>query len=360
MEFQVYLSGYDFQSEGEIISLLTGICGHRPNSVYIVKKDNAFPYAFARFDNEEDAADCIRRADRYLMPNGNFLRVKWNKDLTPFLDQRLKRQSEGSNLFVMGLPPNLNEDALINFFKAHGYKSVINASINRTPEGVSKGFGFVKFDNYQEKLDCYKTLNKNTELGFLMKLDFAHKSRSQIAREQLDQSANVLQIYNLDPEKVTRAVLMKSFSRFGPILKMAFDPIQKDIAYVMLENHQQAETAMMALQNYMFGGTTQAKIAFGSMPEESVSEEPLTVTVPIMKPPKGQQRLYPVYFDEKGVKRIIKIIDRTAELRRPLAIAGSNPHVANKRMELVEIKNDKKFEWQFNDEIPPSTRFWFF
>ena len=68
------------------------------------------------------------------------------------------RGPQGANLFVLGFPEYVNDDALYNLFAPYG--TVLSANVMRDPAtGASKNFGFVSYEHPQHAQAAMQALN---------------------------------------------------------------------------------------------------------------------------------------------------------------------------------------------------------
>jgi RNA recognition motif-containing protein len=64
----------------------------------------------------------------------------------------------GTNLFIFHLPPDLDDAGLYSLFKPFGEVLSVKVMTDKMT-GVSKGFGFVKFKNYDDAMSAINTMN---------------------------------------------------------------------------------------------------------------------------------------------------------------------------------------------------------
>ncbi|PUU80212.1 hypothetical protein B9Z19DRAFT_975951 [Tuber borchii] len=94
-------------------------------------------YGFARYENTDEAEDCIRGlvSSKY---EAGFARESFNARLKTLADPN------STNVYVSNLPRSMNEKTMQDIFS--GY-TVVSNRILRDPEGNSRGVGFARFED---------------------------------------------------------------------------------------------------------------------------------------------------------------------------------------------------------------------
>ncbi|RPB04252.1 RNA-binding domain-containing protein [Choiromyces venosus 120613-1] len=94
-------------------------------------------YGFARYENVDEAEDCIRGlvSSKY---EAGFARESFNARLKTLADPN------STNVYVSNLPRSMNEKTMQDIFS--GY-TVVSNRILRDPEGNSRGVGFARFED---------------------------------------------------------------------------------------------------------------------------------------------------------------------------------------------------------------------
>lgn len=64
----------------------------------------------------------------------------------------------GFSVFVGDVSSEVSDGQLLEFFKAR-YKSVLDAKVQRNPDGSGKGYGFVRFSNQLDLQNAIETMN---------------------------------------------------------------------------------------------------------------------------------------------------------------------------------------------------------
>lgn len=124
-------------------------------------------YGFVEFRSEEDANYAIKILNMVKL-YGKPLRV--NK-----ASQDRATQDVGANLFIGNLDPDVDETLLHNTFSAFGVV-VGNPKVMRDPDsGVSKGFGFIAFDDFEASDIAIEAMNGQYLGGRPISVGYAYK-----------------------------------------------------------------------------------------------------------------------------------------------------------------------------------------
>jgi splicing factor 3B subunit 4 len=124
-------------------------------------------YGFIEFRSEEDANYAIRTLNMVKL-FGKPLRVSKAA-------QDKAMQDVGANLFIGNLDPDVDETLLYNTFSAFGVV-INNPKVMRDPEtGVSKGFGFVSFDDFDASDTAIEAMNGQYLGGRPISVMYAYK-----------------------------------------------------------------------------------------------------------------------------------------------------------------------------------------
>lgn len=123
-------------------------------------------YGFVEFKNEEDADYAIKIMHMVKL-FGKPIHV--NK-----ASQDKRTQEVGANLFVGNLNSEIDEKTLKDIFYSFGI--VVSTKIMRDPEsGVSKGYGFVSYDNFESADNAINTMNGQYVGGKPIDVSYAYK-----------------------------------------------------------------------------------------------------------------------------------------------------------------------------------------
>ena len=136
-------------------------------------------YGFIEFDSHEEAAEALKMVDGKAMPKAQnkVFRLNWasyqnksnnNINATEF------------SIYVCELDPSVNEEILKNHF-LNIYPSVISAKIIVDPATkISKGYGFVKFSDYEESQKAISEMNMKQINGKTMRVGQASFKKNAV------------------------------------------------------------------------------------------------------------------------------------------------------------------------------------
>ncbi|KAL5486691.1 hypothetical protein EMCRGX_G019205 [Ephydatia muelleri] len=105
-------------------------------------------YAFVNFHTVEDATRAIDTLNGLPMQNKT-IKVSYARPSSTSI--------KNANLYVAYLPKSYNQTDLENLFRPFG--TIITSKILAEPSGVSRGVGFVRFDQHAEAETAISTLN---------------------------------------------------------------------------------------------------------------------------------------------------------------------------------------------------------
>eukprot|EP01132_Coremiostelium_polycephalum_P004675 gene4675-5841_t len=190
-----------------------------------------------------------------------------------------KTNTQEFSIYVGDLAPDVSETQLLNIFVAK-YPSVRGARVIADTNGASKGFGFIKFTNENEKdralveMQGYYISNKPVKLN-----NPTHKKAQAFMNldpGQISTDPNNTAIYvsQLDP-LIDEEVLRSSYGEITYIRMLA----NKCSAFVNYVQRQSAEAAF-GLNNHPIGNT-KIKIQWGkNTPPPQALQQPLNPNVP--------------------------------------------------------------------------------
>ncbi|CAI2375834.1 unnamed protein product [Moneuplotes crassus] len=167
-EATVYVGKLDSKVNEELLWELFIQCGpvmnvHIPRDKITNEHQN---YGFVEFKNEEDA-DYAIKIMHMIRLFGKPIHV--NK-----ASQDKRTQEVGANLFVGNLTPEVDEKSLKDVFSSFGI--VLSTRIMRDPEtGISKGYGFVNYDNFESADMAINTMNGQYISGQPVDVSYAYK-----------------------------------------------------------------------------------------------------------------------------------------------------------------------------------------
>lgn len=353
-----------WQSEEQLIAYIREKCGVTVRSVWFCKNKTSGQlegYGFLDFDKTNDAALVMRLLKDTPIPHapGTRFRLNWGSTRTE-TDTETLQQASGYQVYVGNLPSTVSDDRLLQYFQKY-FPRAISARLIRGPDGYSKGFGFVKFNTFQEVKDAIKQLNGSTELGRPIKVNEATANRMHGQSSGADTTTTTLFLRDLDPEIVKEDTLRHHFAPYGNVLKVRIVSEHPDWAYITMETRLEAESARNALQGSRFGGTTKCDIQFGRPVDDDVTKNEGQVSVPIMKAKTVNRRKQAEFFDDAGVDKIMGMIARVSESGRATPLAFADAKMANiaHGRDCLEMQH-RVFDWGSSMDCSGASRFWWY
>jgi len=185
----------------------------------------------------------------YTEVRGRPIRIMWSQR-----DPSLRKSGAG-NIFIKNLDPSIDNKALHDTFSAFG--NILSCKV-AMEDGVSKGYGFVHYENAESAEAAIKGVN-----GMLLndkKVYVGHhipkKERINKIEEQMKKYTNIY-IKNID-ESVDEKTLEKDFSKYGKITSCV---IQKDengksrgFGFINYENSDEAHLAVESMHEKEYHG----------------------------------------------------------------------------------------------------------
>jgi len=189
--------------------------------VQMDEKGNSKGFGFVHFERSEQADQAITQVNGMLVGQKEVYVAKF----LPKKERLLQKGHSWSNVYVKDLDPNLNEAQLVAKFESFG--KTTSVAIMKSPDGSSKGFGFVCFEKHDDAVKAVEELNgmvlgaKKIWCGRAQKKSEREqelKSKFRVLKlEQMTKYSGInLYIKNLEDE-VTEERLKKEFSAFGTI-----------------------------------------------------------------------------------------------------------------------------------------------
>lgn len=317
-------------------------------------------YGFIDFNSASDAATVLRLLKDTPIPHDHSFSFKlnWGKNES---DLETIQQASGYSVYVGNLPLAVDESKLLSYFRRY-FPEVINARIVNGTDGVSKGYGFVKFNTQREVNEAIKALNGSAEFGRPIKVSEASGNRIHTETTGTDLTNTTLFVSDLDPEIVKEEKLLFYFRQYGNVVRIKFVNGHPDWAYVTMETRTEAESARNALQGTRFGGTQKAIIQFGRAIEEAMPAKSVqSVTIPRIKPPKISAKVRAQYFDGAGTERVIDIMNQFSRSQRPFPLNLSAAKTANAMYENRAFAQSMLLDWNCSEgDVTANSRFWYF
>jgi len=190
-----YLKNIDqdmIKTEEDLTKLFEDLTGGKVTSSKLVTSNGSLTGAgFVAFLDHESAVKACELASTIKSPaQAN------NEDFKPMICTRFMRKNErtqvlkekfdgegesvskkpsNNNIFIKNLDPHVNDEMLKNEFLKYG--PILSAKVMKSDEGISKGFGFVCFENSEHaakvveaaKNQAMTFFNKNLYVAFAMK-----------------------------------------------------------------------------------------------------------------------------------------------------------------------------------------------
>jgi len=198
-------------------------------------------YAYVNFVNFEDARRAIDTLNNTSI-KGRACRIMWcNRDPST-------RRSGVGNIFIRGLDPTIGPKELHDTFSQFG--NIISCKVATYPDGKSKGYGYVHFENHSNAEQAIKIVN-NKQMGE----NIVHVSPFIPRHERLkriEQTWTNVYVKNL-PVNYTDQNLRDLFGRFGEITSCIVrkkEPIPSLFGFCNFKNHPDAEEAVKVMNGY--------------------------------------------------------------------------------------------------------------
>ncbi|KAG0480096.1 hypothetical protein HPP92_010694 [Vanilla planifolia] len=229
-------------------------------------------YGFVEFFTHTAADKVIQTFIGHIMPNSDQLfRLNWASFSNS--DRRLDIASDHS-IFVGDLAPEVN-DALLQEIFANKYTSVKGAKVVVDANtGRSKGYGFVRFGNDNEKTLAMSEMNGVYCSSRPMRICAATPRRlsggssyvnasTQGLLPDGDSTNTTVFVGGLDPN-VSEDELKEIFSKYGELISVKI-PVGKQCGFVQFVQRNNAEVALQALNGTIIGKQT-ARLSWGRNP----------------------------------------------------------------------------------------------
>lgn len=212
--------------------------------IKLVKKEgNTISAAFVTFQSLEDANKIVEKFNYHTIHN---------KQMILSIVDLTKNIPEDANLFVKGIPENMNSKDVHKLFKAYG--NIISCKVSTNEKGESKGFGFVQYDSSEAADNAIANLhNTKVESSTLLisKYDKSFRSGKNEANQAKPINIfNNVYIKNF-PKSMTEEKLKEMLEKYGKIVSVHF-PLNAEskpvgFACVNFESPESAATAVSEL-----------------------------------------------------------------------------------------------------------------
>ncbi|KAE8690605.1 Polyadenylate-binding protein RBP47C [Hibiscus syriacus] len=220
-------------------------------------------YGFVEFHTREAAEKALQSYNGSLMPNTEQpFRLNW---ASFSVSERRPETGSGLSIFVGDLAADVTDTILHEIFSSRfqsvkGAKVVIDSNTGR-----SKGYGFVRFGDENERSRAMTEMNGEYCLSRPMRIGvptpkkasgYQQQYSSQAQGSQYDNDSNNATIFvgGLDSD-VTDDDLKQPFSQFGEIISVKIPP-GKGCGFVQFVNRKNAEEAIQSLNGTTIGKQT--------------------------------------------------------------------------------------------------------
>lgn len=219
-------------------------------------------YGFVQFDREEAAQNAIEKLNGMLLNDkqvyvGPFLR-KQERD-------NFGNKTKFNNVFVKNLSESVTEEDLMKIFGEYG--KTTSVVVMKEPDGKSKCFGFVNFENPDDAALAVQELNgkkfddKEWYVGRAQKKSEREQELKGRFEQSIKETADKYQGVNLYLKNLDDSIgdekLKELFSEFGTITscKVMRDPsgISKGSGFVAFSTPEEASRALAEMNGKMVG-----------------------------------------------------------------------------------------------------------
>ncbi|XP_022144571.1 polyadenylate-binding protein 7 [Momordica charantia] len=218
-------------------------------------------YGFVQFETEDSANAAIESLNGFTIGDKQIYVGKFVKKSERVL---ANPDVKYTNLYVKNLDPEVGEEFLLEKFSEFG--KISSLVISKDENGMSRGFGFINFDNSDDAKRALEALNGSQLGSKIIYIARAQKKseREQILRRHFEEKrkeqmlkckgSNVY-VKNIDDD-VTDEELRELFSQCGTITssKLMRDDkgINKGFGFVCFSNPEEANRAVNTLHGCMF------------------------------------------------------------------------------------------------------------
>jgi len=225
-------------------------------------KGNSKGYGFVHYETQEAGEQAISKVHGMLL-NGKIVYVG------PFIPK--KERIPGSdpekftNLYVKHLPLDYTKKELIDEFEKFG--PIQNAVVMKDPEGKSKCFGFVNFQNHEDAVKAVEALHGKKKVGKAEKDLYVARAQKKSERDNFlkklrEERAQKYQGINLYvkylDDTIDDAKLKEAFSQFGTITSCTVMRDDKNnskgFGFVCFTTPEEASKAVTEMHSSMLAG----------------------------------------------------------------------------------------------------------
>ncbi|KAM3147304.1 hypothetical protein pb186bvf_000555 [Paramecium bursaria] len=219
--------------------------------------------AVVRFEDTQQAQNAFRNLSYYKF-KGSYLYLEWApKSLMSEKVEQVKAEQPIQDqddlqriVYVKNLNFSTNEKQLEKLFSSYKIKKI--SIVSR--EGLSKGYGFVEFENEQDAQKAIKQLQNVVLENHSLQLSMSRpQKKAQTEKKQREEvePTNKIVVRNV-PFEANAQELRKLVKQYGEVKKLRLpkklDGNHKGFAFVEFVNVEEAQNAYDSLQNTHFYG----------------------------------------------------------------------------------------------------------
>jgi polyadenylate-binding protein len=173
---------------------------------YITKR--SLGYAYVNFISIQDAQRAIDTLNNTQI-KGKYCRIMWTRR-----DPSERKNGKG-NIFIKGLDPHIGQKELHDTFSQFG--NILSCKVATTPNGESKGYGYVHYDNPDNARQAISIVNNKRIGNQIVKVE-AFVPRGERTQNSEDAWTNVF-VKNVE-NSVSDAEFRELFEKYGTITSM--------------------------------------------------------------------------------------------------------------------------------------------
>jgi len=218
-------------------------------------------YGYIQFQTQEAADLAIQKVNGKLIANKPVF-------VGPFVPRRERLASSDqnfTNLYIKNLDPSIDDEKLINLFSEFG--PIKSAVVMKSPDGKSRGFGFVNFQDSAHAKNAVQKMNEKEIEGRNIYVGRAQKKferesdlRQRFEQYRLENMSKYqgvnLYVKNLEDD-MTDEKLRQIFAPYGTITSSKvmtdFKGASKGFGFVCFDSSEAATKAVAELNMKMFG-----------------------------------------------------------------------------------------------------------
>jgi polyadenylate-binding protein len=166
-------------------------------------------YAYVNFHNVSDAERALDTLN-YSMIKGRSCRLMWSQR-----DASVRKDGKG-NVYVKNLDPNIDNKGLFDTFSLFG--NILSCKVATTPDGKSKGYGFVQFENEEVAKEAIQRVNGVKVGDKEVEVYEFEKRKEEQAAEEAEKGKGFKNLYVKSfPKDWDEAKLKEVFGAYGEL-----------------------------------------------------------------------------------------------------------------------------------------------